>query len=233
MDPAAPQWRSEITQRLAKEGLPHWYIERLVCELDDHCRDLSEAGEPRPHEQLGRTGDLVDAAMMSFRSRTLLGRRPLAGFLGGPMLLAAISWIGYFGVSFAMMRFTFESLDEACREQSWLVKSVFLGGRIIPPMLATGVFMWLASRSGQPFRWLAGSLATLCLFFFFGPAAHLSMPTVLEPEGILALSFPFSFISTEQLLGQLVQASAVVVTAGAVWTVIRSGAPLRTAGVEE
>jgi len=184
-----PQWHRELWQKLTREGLPYWYVKRLVGELDDHCRDLSEAGDSHPQEQLGATSDLINAAVISFRSRTLLGRRPLFGFLGGPMLLAAISWIGYFGVSFAMMRFAFESLDEACREQSWLVKIIFLGGRVIPPMLATGVFMWLASRSGQPFRWLAGSLATLCLFFFFGPAAQLSMPTVLQKE-YLHLAFP-------------------------------------------
>jgi len=214
------QWRSQFERNLARHGLPSEYIRRLSGELDDHYQELSEAGESHPHERLGDTEDLANAAISAYQSQTFFGHRPVVGFVFGPVVLALLAWLAYYASVLFVVWMGYASLENALQQRS-VVTTLVLGGRIIPPILAGSLLIWLARRSGRSLRWFALSIGLLALFCFFGPFAEMQLPTLMQPRGRVSIGFPFRYTNQEQVSAQMVQTLVALVTSGIVLVATR------------
>ncbi len=112
-----PSWLDLVRQRLAKHVLPPNYVERVVEELADHLEDLKkENAEADTYSRLGDPEQVAEAAVVTFRRRSFLGRHPTAAFL-----VFTISPI----VPWCVLILTFEMALDAVRYKPGWILSLF------------------------------------------------------------------------------------------------------------
>ena len=75
-------WLDRVRERLARQALPPAYIRRFMEELSDHLEDLKEESmEADIYSRLGEPEQVAEAAAVTYRRRSFLGRHPAAAFL--------------------------------------------------------------------------------------------------------------------------------------------------------
>lgn len=196
-----------MKRSLIRRGLPPGYVCRLMGELADHLEDLSNETDAS-NQRIGDLERLESGAVEAFRSRSVLGRRPVFGFLLAPIPLAIAVWVGFYAVALLVGYAIFGPLEETPREEiaaSGLILTVYYAGKIVPPAITAAILSWLAMRSGRPTRWLLSSIVLLSCFCFFGLSSQIQLPSPGSPKGTFSLGIP-SWPASTQLLGQLIQA---------------------------
>ncbi len=104
-------WLDEVRRRLARNGLPPTYVQRLVAELTDHFHDLKEetmSTEAGVYSRLGAPEQVAAAAIVAYRRRSFLGRHPSAAFLTfavSPVALLLVLLLGLGGAMYGADRF--------------------------------------------------------------------------------------------------------------------------------
>jgi len=175
--------------------LPPSYVQRFVEELTDHFQDITEEtmrAEENVWSRLGEPDQVADAAVTAYKRRSFLGRHPALAFL-------------VFGVSpvvslFALVALATGSMwifDEACNRLGANTKDLIAGlGRfgpsasvalaylgsllivVIPSILASILYCWLARRLGIGTKWILLSCAMLAVLsaLFFCTAKVSAIP---------------------------------------------------------
>jgi hypothetical protein len=154
-------WLDEVRKRLANDGLPAAYIRRFMDELSDHFQDLTEetmSTEANAWSRLGEPGQVAQAAVESYRRRSLLGRHPTAAFFVfaiSPVVssiagLVALLWAGCVIVDQFCPTF-FDGppkwLDTALPD---LLRITTI---VVPSALASVLYCRLAGRFGLSMKW--------------------------------------------------------------------------------
>ena len=81
---ANPLWLDDVRERLADKRLPPKYVRRLLDELSEHLEDLKEENmstEANAYSRLGEPEQVAQAAIITYRRHSFLGRHPVATFL--------------------------------------------------------------------------------------------------------------------------------------------------------
>jgi hypothetical protein len=124
---AAPVWLDELRRQLAGRGLPSAYIERFAGELCDHLEDLKEENMSNDSELVSRLGhpeQVAEAAALSYRQRSFLGRHPTAAFF-----VFAVSPIIWQVILFVVVVLAVKALAAIAYQLGFLSEN----GRYAPP----------------------------------------------------------------------------------------------------
>ena len=160
-------WLDAVRQSLARQRLPSEYVQRLLEELTDHLADLKEENmEADAYLRLGVPEQVAKAAASAYRRQSCLGRHPTLALLvfgvsPGLALLAGIA-LCICGMTI-LPDGCFESLR---RLQPSSAATAWLGSLclvVIPSIAVTGLYGWLARRSGIGKRWLLLCCAMLAV----------------------------------------------------------------------
>ncbi len=167
-------WLEEVRKQLVKQGLPPTYIQRFVEELADHLADLQEEimrTEVDVSSRLGEAAQMADAAVVTYRQRTLIGRHPLLAFgLSPAILLIAlfVAWcLGLELVFRACERLGFNTTDNVNHlgtigSALWCDVTSLLT-IVLPSALATLLYCQLAQRLGMSRKWFLVSCLALAV----------------------------------------------------------------------
>jgi hypothetical protein len=93
------EWLDALFARLKEQGLPSWYVERLLRELGDHLDD-AETESMDANDSLDRFGQpeqIAESAVREFRRRSFFGRHPrLLRGLSSVLGAAAVAFVTVF-----------------------------------------------------------------------------------------------------------------------------------------
>jgi hypothetical protein len=168
---ASRLWFDELQERLAAHELPRAYVRRFVRELADHFEDLKEEQMGTEADALLRLGEprqVADAAVDTYRRRSLVGRYSAVTFLVfavSPILsLVVFAAVGLL-VMFAAAR-GLGFVDDSGTHLGTSAKAVlpYLVTALtilIPSAVLTALYFGLAKRSGIGRRWTIVSCVVL------------------------------------------------------------------------
>jgi len=165
-------WLDDVQKRLAKHALPSSYVQRFIAELSDHLVDLKEEGmDQNSSSRLGKPEQVADTAATAYRRRSFLGRHPLAKFLvfGISPIMSLVALVALvIGVLVILPegwdRPMFAALDQFGPSAS--VLEAYLGSVlvvVIPSILVSILYCWLAGRSGTGKKWMLLSCVMLAV----------------------------------------------------------------------
>jgi hypothetical protein len=167
-------WLDVVRQRLTKHALPPTYIQRFLGELSDHLEDLKEetmSAESDVYSRLGEPSQVADAAVVAYRRRSFLGSHPVAAFLVfglSPVvsLLALVALViaGLVILPDGWDKPLFAGLSQFGPSAS--VAVAYLGSLltvVIPSILVSILYCWLAGRSGIGRKWILLSCTILAV----------------------------------------------------------------------
>jgi hypothetical protein len=167
-------WLDELLDRLAKRGLPPDYVQRFVEELSDHLEDLKEENmgtDADAYSRLGMPEQVADATVAAYRRRSFLRRHPAVAFL-----VFGLSPVASFVALIALVIAGLLVLPDGCGRPffarlgqfgvSASVTAAYLGSLlavVLPSILVSMLYCWLARRAGIDKRWMLLSCAVLAL----------------------------------------------------------------------
>jgi len=161
---ASQLWFRELQARLASQGLPRHYVQRLVEEVTDHFQDLKEETMGQLAEAYARLGEpqqVADAAVAAYRRRSLIARHSAMAFLVfavSPILSLVVSCAaGVFFLALAARGLGF--IDEngqhfGTSAAAWLVYLLPAVTIMLPAAALTAVYYGLARWAGTGRRWI-------------------------------------------------------------------------------
>jgi len=173
-----------VALELRRQGLPRADVVRLVAELKDHVEDLlTEHGgtmnaqvelESEVESRLGQPEVLASAAVANRRQSSVFGRHPIWSFLIAPIPLVLVAWITLFFVCFGVLEalpwlFGSNYAIEGRAVRDWpspliyLVRSVEVTMRFVPPAVAAALLCWCARRGGMSWRWTTAACLLVAL----------------------------------------------------------------------
>jgi hypothetical protein len=178
-------WLKQLRRELFREGLPGWYIDRLVGELADHITDCQQESASMDAQQacesLGTAVELAASARQEFDRRSFAGRHPILTFVVGPvacvpllfvacmLLLFGAGWGIATGLEWAASGLEAEvSQSTTARIEFWAAGLLNLYGRFVPFALAAWMYCRIGRRMASP-RWSVIAClitAAIALFVF-------------------------------------------------------------------
>ncbi len=159
-------WLDAVETRLARQGLPHAYVQRFVRELSDHIEDLKEdnmSKEADVYSRLGEPEQVANTAVAAYRRHGFFGRHPTAAFVVfgvSPLVsLTALFVVAYLGVyGFCLvckwlgLNISLTRLEPAASEILPYVLSLLTV--IVPSIVASMLYCKLTKRLGIDRKWL-------------------------------------------------------------------------------
>lgn len=203
-------WLDEVLKRLSKHALPSTYVQRLAEELSDHFLDLKEENmktESEVYSRLGTPEEVADAAAITYRRRSFVGRHPTAAFL-----TFAVLPVGLMILSVAFMVLALIALITAAEYVGIINSEGFRGNPpgpfiveilryafslftiIIPALIASIVFCKLSKWLGMGRKWMLVSCVALAITAVFF-SCNIGMSVDAETRHSLQLGFAVPGIS--------------------------------------
>ncbi|MGO9112275.1 MAG: HAAS signaling domain-containing protein [Thermoguttaceae bacterium] len=165
-------WLDRVRERLARQALPPSYVQRFLEELTDHLEDLKEENmEADAISRLGEPEQVVEAAVTAYRRHSFLGRHPAAAFLvfGVSPVVSLVALIALVIVGLLVLPDGWDKPLFAGLRQfgpSASVALAYLGSLlivVIPSIVASILYGWLARRSGISKKWILLSCTVLAV----------------------------------------------------------------------
>lgn len=177
-------WLDDVRKRLARQALPPTYVRRFMEELSDHLEDITEESMSTEADVLSRLGkpeQVAEAAVVSYRRHSFLGRHPMAAFfvfglspavslIVLSILAFAIGDVGVRVINTTAERFGLGSMNgEGYSTQPGPVTLaitrhvVSLITIVIPAVLASILYCKLAKQLGTNRRWTVVSCTMLAV----------------------------------------------------------------------
>ena len=130
--------------------------------------------ESEVESQLGQPDVLAKVAATNRRQSTIFGRHPIWSFLVAPIPLVMVAWIAFFFVCFGVLEalpwlFGTNYAIEGRAVRDWpallvyLVRSVEVTMRFVPPGVAAALLCWCARRGGMSWRWTTAACGLVAL----------------------------------------------------------------------
>lgn len=165
-------WLDEVRERLADQGLPPNYVQRLADELSDHLEDIKAENmgmKSDAYSRLGQSEQVAEAAVTAYRRRSFLGRHPTAAFL-----VFAVSPVASLIATASVVYCTFAVVcvvlwDIAFIDQLWQVETcgflawavTTLVSIVIPAILVSVLYCELAHYLGIGRKWIVVACTVL------------------------------------------------------------------------
>jgi hypothetical protein len=199
------RWLEDVQQRLLRRGIPSAYAQRLTDELNDHLKDLKEetmGNEAVALTRLGELNQIAEMAVATYQRRSFLGRHPVAAaliFAVSPVvsLIIAVwmvtltivlifSWLGFISENGLQL----EPTTKAALPYALTALTI-----ILPSILVTLAYLWLAKRTCIGRKWTVVSIIalaiaagiTFCEIQFTGASNHGSLIYGLGPRTVIQL----------------------------------------------
>jgi hypothetical protein len=145
---------SVLQADLLRQGLPAWYVRRVVEELEQHQQDIAAEPGTAGHSPTARLGDLQQLAeriVREFRASRFVGRHPVLSFVLFPIPLAILTWcmvtLGWaLGLHLLVARFDLEGNATRWNSMIYLLQLVT---RFVPFTLAALLLSRAAYRAGR------------------------------------------------------------------------------------
>ena len=177
-------WLDELTVELGDQGLPRYYVRRIVTEMKDHIEDISSEEQvmsmdasttTRIEARMGSKQELARQANENFTRSRFSRRHPWLVFLVAPLPLFAIFVATYITGIVASGNYmegaTVNSHPTAVAILGWVCQAAVL----VPAIAASVILCWIGTRSGRSWRWqlaaclLIAMLAAFCQVAFVPP----------------------------------------------------------------
>lgn len=206
---ASQPWFRELQARLASQGLPRHYVQRLVEEMTDHFQDLKEEtmGQlAEPYARLGEPQQIADAAVAAYRRRSWIARHPTMAFLVfavSPILsLVASCFVGVLLLALAAHGLGF--IDEngqhlGSSAAAWLVYLLPVVTIVLPAAALTAAYYGLARWAGTGRRWMLVS----CLVISVLAGVTMCSVTLSDTPGQSTLTYGLGLPSGWHMLQAL------------------------------
>jgi magnesium-transporting ATPase (P-type) len=165
-------WLDRVRQRLARQALPPSYIQRFIEELADHLEDLKEEGMDRySSSRLGEPEHVADNAATAYKRRRFLGRHPMAALLVfgvSPVVslvaLVALVMFGLWARPNSWDDPLFAGLNRIGPSASAVAAYLTsVSVVVIPSIVVSILYCWLAGRSGINKKWVLLSSTMLAV----------------------------------------------------------------------
>jgi hypothetical protein len=155
-----PSWLDLVRQRLAKHVLPPNYVERVVEELADHLEDLKEENvEADAYSRLGDPEQVAEAAVITYRRRSFLGRHPVAAFVVFGISPVIPQFVLFVVGEMVLMTFKADHTVN-WHEDHWILSPII----VVCSTFVSFLYGELAMRLGIGKKWMLASCAVLGAF---------------------------------------------------------------------
>jgi hypothetical protein len=170
----------KVRRRLIRAGATPAYVARLIGELADHREDamdelirggatIQEAAR-HADQRLGKTDELVEAALASLRRRSFAGRHPVVMMLLAPPMVLIVGYAATLLLAALLAGLLSPSFRVGATSPlgRWVLSAACWVCTYVLPAVMAAMFMAVAAR-GQRRRWgwvAAGLIAALAAMTF-------------------------------------------------------------------
>lgn len=203
-------WLDRIEAKLHKAGLPKSYVQRTVCELNDHAKSSG-----RDDCWAQDADELAADFVHEFRRSRWYRRVPSILWLLLPIPLGILTCVATFGLGLIAFEISTDALERKNHVglEAYALPWLFHAGLLIAPLVAVFLHLRIMEKVGRP-RWVRHCSLGLLMFFFLASVADYQQPSKLQ-QGHLHLEFSDETVSQVSIANwSCVQ---VAIIAGVVW----------------